>query len=104
MKVHYSLLVTALFPKTAAAFFSAPSSSSSSSAASRTIPSYLFGYLDDINEAGPREETVDPAERLDELMANMEAAFSRAQKRMGNMKIKERESHEAIQAVEERMK
>ncbi|KAI2496197.1 hypothetical protein MHU86_18292 [Fragilaria crotonensis] len=99
MKVHYSLLVVASFSQTAAAFFAAPSSS----AACRTMPSYLFGYLDDINEAGP-VEAVDPAERFDELMANMELAFSRAQKRMGTMKIKEKESHEAIQAVEERMK
>lgn len=99
MKVHYTLLVVASFPQNAAAFFAAPSSSTS-----RTMPSCLFGYLDDISEAGPLEDAVDPAERFDELMANMEAAFSRAQKRMGNMKIKERQSHEAVQAVEERMK
>ena len=96
MKFHYSILVVASFPQTVTAFFAAPASS-----ASRTTP--LFGYLDDISDAGPLEAE-DPAERFDELMANMEAAFSRAQKRMGNMKIKERESHEAVRAVEERMK
>ena len=96
MRAQYSLLVVASFPQAAAAFFAAPVS-----LASRSKP--LFGYLDDINEAG-QLEAVDPAERFDELMANMEAAFSRAQTRMGNMKIKERQSHEAVQAVEERMK
>ena len=63
-----------------------------------------MGYLDDIASETHQLESADPLERFDEYMANVEAAFSRAQQRIGNMKVEERRSHEAVQAVEERMK
>ena len=109
MKIPNALLL-ALFPQTVAAFIAIPlSTTKSSSRILSTQPQRqqpLMGYLDDIasNSETHELESTDPAVRFDEYMANVEAAFSRTQRRIGNMQVEERRSHEAVQAVEERMK
>jgi hypothetical protein len=69
------------------------------------VPPYLGRhsleiYASDINESN--SENV--VQEFDSYMEKVEAAFQRVQKKMGNMKLKEKRNQEVLQAVEERMK
>ena len=109
MKPNYTILLYVLIsvscrgPQTIAAAFVSKFTSKSCIQQKPPIP--LFGYLDEINKVDPVEsESMDSAELFDLYISKAEAAFSRAQQKMGAMKLNEKQSQQAVQEVQERMK